>query len=104
MFAIVEINEMQFKVFQGRFLYVPYIKEMEEGKIFEKHPICFSSEDSLLIIGDPILKKYIISFKILKHVKNNKIIVFKKKRRKGYKIKKGHRQKLTKIEVLSFKY
>lgn len=102
MFAIVEINGFQFKVYKGKFIYVPYMKNMEKGKIFEKHPICFSEKNDLLNFGNPTLQNYIISFKILEHVKNNKVIIFKKKRRKGYKIKKGHRQKLTKVEILSF--
>jgi large subunit ribosomal protein L21 len=54
-----------------------------------------------IVLGNPVVKGASVEAKIVKHLKDDKVIVFKKKRRKGYKVKNGHRQYLTKLEILA---
>lgn len=100
MFAIIEIGAAQYKVVEGVILYVPFIKKSEGEKV-SFNVICFVKEDGSYIIGNPIVKDIYVKIKIIKHLKGKKIIIFKKKRRKGYKLKKGYRQKLSKLEIIS---
>lgn len=100
MFAIIEIGGSQYKVIEGNFLYVPFIKKSEGEKI-SFNVICYLKKDGSYIIGDPIIKDAYVKIKVIKHLKGKKVIIFKKKRRKGYKIKKGYRQKISKLEVIS---
>lgn len=100
MFAIVEIAGKQYKVFQDKFLYVNRLKQ-SEGEEFFLNCIYLFKQQNEVIFGYPIIEGITIQVKVLKHIKGDKIIVFKKKRRKGYRVKIGHRQKLTKIKILS---
>ena len=100
MFAVVEILGQQFKVEKDQKLVVNRLDQKEGSKI--------SFENVLLVdngkefdLGNPTIEGYFIEAKIIKHLKGDKVIVFKKKRRKGYKVKKGHKQYLSEILIES---
>ena len=98
MYAIVDISGKQFKVTQDQFVYAP-LMEGEEGASVEFDKVLLLDNDGKVEVGAPLVKGVKISGKILGHVKGDKVIVFKKKRRKGYKVKNGHRQDFTKILI-----
>lgn len=98
MFAIIEIAGQQFKVEKGQKLFVHRL-EAEEGSTLELSQVLLKSENGNVQIGMPILENSKVTAKVLEHLKGDKVIIFKKKRRKGYKVKNGHRQYLTKIEI-----
>ncbi len=98
MFAIVEINGQQFKVEEGQEIFVHQINE-EEGKAVTLDQVLLVDNDGKTSIGTPVLDSASVKATILEHRKGDKVIVFKKKRRKGYKVKNGHRQHFTKIKV-----
>lgn len=98
MYAIVEIAGQQFKVEKGRKLYVHRLKENEGSQVsFDK--ILLIEDDGKVKVGAPSLQAAKVEATVLRHLKDDKVIVFKKKRRKGYKVKNGHRQYLTQIEI-----
>ncbi len=99
MFAIVEIAGKQYKVEKDQKIFVNRIDEQEGKKItFEK--VLLLKETDKVEIGMPIVQGIEVKAKVLQHLKDDKITVFKKKRRKGYKVKNGHRTYLTKLEIL----
>lgn len=100
MFAIIEIGGTQYKVIEGNILYVPFIKK-SEGEEMSYNVIYYFNKDGSYRIGNPIIKDIYVKIKILQHIKGKKIIIFKKKRRKGYKLKKGYRNKMSKLEIIS---
>ena len=98
MFAVVNIAGQQFKVFENNTYYVPRLsKDTDKNIIFKE--VLILSDDKNIKVGNPLVKGAKVTAKVLEHLKDDKVIVFKKKRRKGYRIFKGHRQQLTKIEV-----
>ena len=96
--AIVEISGKQFKVEKDSKLFV-HILEGKEGSKVTFDNVLLLDNGSKVTVGTPNVKGASIQAKILQHVKDNKVIVFKKKRRKGYKVKNGHRQALTEILI-----
>ena len=98
MYAIVEIAGKQFKVTQDQFVYTPLMKE-EEGASVEFDKVLLLDQDGQVEVGAPTVSGAKVSGKIIGHVKGDKVIVFKKKRRKGYKKKNGHRQDFTKVLI-----
>lgn len=98
MYAIVEIAGKQFKVTKDQFVYAP-LMDGEEGASVEFDKVLLFSDNDTVDVGAPAIKGVTVSGKILGHVKGDKVIVFKKKRRKGYKKKNGHRQNFTKIMI-----
>lgn len=98
MYAIVDIAGKQFKVTQDQFVYAP-LMEGEEGASVQFDQVLLYSNGSSVEVGAPLVKGVTVSGKILGHVKGDKVIVFKKKRRKGYKKKNGHRQDFTKVLI-----
>ena len=98
MFAIVEISGQQFKVEEGQELFVHQLDE-EEGSSVTLDQVLLIDSDGKASIGTPTLPSASIKATVLEHRKGDKVIVFKKKRRKGYKVKNGHRQHFTKIKV-----
>ena len=96
--AIVEISGKQFKVEKDSKLFVHKLDGKEGSKITFDNVLLLDN-GSKVTVGTPIVKGASIQAKILQHVKDNKVIVFKKKRRKGYKVKNGHRQHLTEILI-----
>ncbi len=98
MYAIVEIAGQQFKVAKDQKVYVHRLQEEEGSKVtFDK--VMLVEDGKNVTIGAPAIKGAAVTAKILGHLKGDKIIVFKKKRRKGYKKKNGHRQYLSEIQI-----
>ncbi len=100
MFAIVEIAGKQMKVQADKEYYVNLLQGAE-GEAVSFDNVLLTVDDKSTKIGTPGLKGAKVDATILEHVKGDKIIVFKKKRRKGYKVKNGHRQPFTKIKINS---
>ena len=98
MFAIVKIGGQQFKVEKDQFLYVNRL-EGKEGSNVDFNEVLFLDNKGKVSSGNPSVEGATVSAKILEHLKGDKVIVFKKKRRKGYKKLNGHRQSLTKIQI-----
>ena len=96
--AIVEISGKQFKVEKDSKLFVHRLEGKEGSKVTFDNVLLLDN-GSKVTVGTPTVKGASIQAKILQHVKDNKVIVFKKKRRKGYKVKNGHRQALTQILI-----
>lgn len=98
MYAIVEIAGQQFKAEAGKKLYVHRLEGNEGDKVtFDK--VLLTDNGSTVNVGVPTVSGAAVSATILKHLKGDKVIIFKKKRRKGYKKLNGHRQALTQISV-----
>ncbi len=98
MYAIVEIAGQQFKVENGQKLYVHRLKE-EVGSSVSFDQVLLVDNDGKVSVGSPKVKDATVTAKVLDHLKGEKVIVFKKKRRKGYKVKNGHRQFFTQIQI-----
>ncbi|NOX64315.1 MAG: 50S ribosomal protein L21 [Chlorobi bacterium] len=98
MFAVVDIAGQQFNVEENTKYYVPRLSNEVDSKVTFDSILLFS-DGKKTKIGDPTVKGMKVTAKVLEHVKDDKVIVFKKKRRKSYRIKNGHRQQLTRIEV-----
>ena len=100
MFAIVEILGQQFKVQKDQKLFVNKLDEKEGSKIaFEKVLLIDNGKDFSL--GTPTIDEYFVEAKVIKHLRGEKVVVFKKKRRKGYSVKNGHKQHLSEILIES---
>ena len=98
MFAVVDILGQQLKVSENTKYYVPKLKEKVDSEIsFDS--ILLMGDDKSTKIGTPYVKGAKVTAKVLEHVKDDKVIVFKKKRRTGYQKSNGHRQQLTRIEI-----
>ena len=98
MYAIVEIAGRQFKVSEGQQLFVHRLPaEVETQVEFDK--VLLLAQGEQVQIGAPSLAGVQVKATVLQHLKGDKVIVFKKKRRKGYRVKKGHRQSFTKIKI-----
>ena len=98
MFAVVDIAGQQFKVTENQKYYVPRLNEEAEATVtFDNVLVLSDGKDTK--IGAPTVEGAKVEAKVLEHLKDEKVIVFKKKRRKSYKKKNGHRQQLTRIEI-----
>ncbi|PLX05261.1 MAG: 50S ribosomal protein L21 [Marinilabiliales bacterium] len=102
MYAIVDIAGQQFKVEKSNQLFVHRL-EAEEGSKVDFDKVLLVDNDGKVKVGAPVVKGAKISAKVLEHVKGDKVLVFKKKRRKGYQKMNGHRQQFTKIEIEDIK-
>jgi large subunit ribosomal protein L21 len=100
MYAIVEIAGKQFKVAKDEYIYAPKL-EGEAGTAVNFDKVLLIDNGGNINIGAPTVSGASVSGKILEHVKGNKVLVFKKKRRKGYAVKNGHRQQFTKVQIES---
>ena len=98
MYAIVDIAGQQFKVEQGKKIFVHRLEGEEGAKVsFDK--VLLTDNEGAVKIGSPYIGGIAVNATILQHLKGEKVIVFKKKRRKGYQKKNGHRQCLTQIQI-----
>ena len=98
MYAIVEIAGQQFKIEKDQQIFVHRLDAKEGSKVdFDK--VLLMDNAGKVNVGAPDITGAKVTAKVLEHLKGDKVIVFKKKRRKGYKIKNGHRQYLTKLEI-----
>jgi len=100
MYAIVDIAGKQFKVAKDQYIYAPKM-EAEAGSNISFDKVLLLDNEGSVQVGAPTVKGAIVSGKVLEHVKGNKVIIFKKKRRKGYVVKNGHRQQFTKVQIES---
>jgi len=97
MYAIVEIAGQQFKVAKDQKVFVHRLEEKEGSKVsFDKVLLL---DDGKVTIGAPVIENAVVTAKVLSHLKGDKVIVFKKKRRKGFRKKNGHRQYLSEILI-----
>ena len=100
MYAIVEIAGQQFKVEKDQQIFVHRL-DSEEGSKVDFDKVLLLDDAGTVNVGAPVITGAKVTAKVLEHLKGDKVIVFKKKRRKGYKVKNGHRQYLTKLEILT---
>ena len=98
MYAIVEIAGQQFKVEKNQKLFVHRLNEKEGSKVLFDN-VLLLDDGKKIDIGTPIINSASVEAKVINHLKGDKLIVFKKKRRKGYKTKNGHRQFLTELLI-----
>lgn len=98
MYAIVDIGGTQYKVAQKQYIYAPKM-EGDVGSSVTFDRVLLVQDGKKVEVGTPLVKGVTVTGKILDHVKGDKVIVFKKKRRKGYAVKNGHRQQYTKIQI-----
>ena len=98
MYAIVEIAGQQFKVEKDKKLFVHQL-EAKEGDSVEFEKVLLVDNDGTVAVGTPTVKGAKITAKVLAHVQGEKVLVFKKKRRKSYQKMNGHRQHFTQIQV-----
>lgn len=102
MYAIVEIAGQQFKVEEGKKIFVHRLEdEIDENVQFDQ--VLLIENEGKIIIGEPTIKDALVEAKIVDRVRGDKVIVFKKKRKKGYRIRNGHRQNFTQLEIVSIK-
>jgi len=100
MYAIVEIAGQQFKVEEGKKIFVHRLDAAEgDNVMFEK--VLLLDNDGAVTVGEPVIENTVVEGQVLAHVRGDKVIIFKKKRRKGYQKRSGHRQDFTQVEVLS---
>jgi len=98
MYAIVEIAGQQFKVEKDKKLFVHHL-DVEVGTSVDFEKVLLVDNDGKVAVGTPTVKGAKITAKVLDHVKGEKVLVFKKKRRKTYQKMNGHRQQFTQIQV-----
>ncbi|MDR0972036.1 MAG: 50S ribosomal protein L21 [Bacteroidales bacterium] len=99
MYAIVEIAGQQFKVQKDQKIFVHRLNQ-QEGEEMTFDTVMLKDNDGQITIGAPTIEGSSVKVKVLKHLKGDKVLVFKKKRRKGYQKMNGHRQYLSQVQVL----
>jgi len=98
MYAIINIKGKQYKISENQKIFVPKMKDEIGSKITFPEVLMVGNDDDSVKIGSPSIKMN-VEATVLNHIKDDKVIVFKKKRRKGYKRTRGHRQQYTEIEI-----
>ena len=98
MYAIVEIAGQQFKVEKDQKVFVHRLPSNEGSKVSFDN-VLLLDDGKNITVGAPAIDGAQVGAKVLKHLKGDKVVVFKKKRRKGYRVKNGHRQSLTEIQI-----
>lgn len=102
MYAIVDVKDKQFKIQEGDTLYVPYHSEAEvDQELSLDRVLLLSDGEGDVTLGSPTVEDASATARVVEHVKGDKVIVFKKKRRKRHRVKRGHRQQYTRIEIES---
>jgi len=104
MYAIVDIQGRQFKVREADRIFVPFMdgRDAEDTVIFSR--VLLTVNDENVRVGTPTVKNATVAATVLGHVRGDKVVVFKKKRRKRYKVKRGHRQRYTQIRIDSVSF
>lgn len=98
MYAVVKIGGHQYRVSEGDVLFVDKQSDEVDQKLTFDH-VLLINEDNDVTIGKPVVEGASVEATLLDNVKSDKVIVFKKKRRKGYQVKRGHRQPMSQIEI-----
>ena len=102
MYAIVEINGQQFKVEEGKKLFINHLQDAEAGKTVEFDRVLLVDKEGAVTVGAPTVEGAKVVVEVVNPlVKGDKVIVFKMKRRKDYRVKKGARAQFTEVEVKS---
>lgn len=102
MYAVVQIGGHQYKVRENEVVYVNRLADAEDGaEITLENVLLTSDENGDVAVGSPYVEGRSVKVRVADHLKADKVIVFKKKRRKGYQKKNGFRQSITRLEVLS---
>ena len=104
MYAIVEIKGKQYKVREQDTLYVPLFAEQAAGETLELTHVLLLANKETTIVGRPHVDEASVQATVLGHVKADKVIVFKKKRRKRYRVRRGHRQRYTQLRIDALNY
>jgi large subunit ribosomal protein L21 len=100
MYAIVDVKDKQFKVQEDDTLYVPYHADAEpDDELTLDRVLLVSDGDGTVSVGTPTVEGATVTARVLDHVKGDKVLVFKKKRRKRYRVKRGHRQQYTQLRI-----
>lgn len=102
MYAIVKVSGRQYRMEEGQQLYLNRL-EGDEGDKVSFDEVLLKDNDGKVEVGAPTISGAKVDAKILEHLKGDKVVVFKKKRRKGYQKKNGHRQYLTKVQIEGIK-
>ena len=98
MYAVVDIAGKQYKVAQDDKIHVPTLKQ-DKGATVTFDKVLLFADGTAVSIGNPTVAGASVQATVLDHVKDDKVIVFKKKRRKGYRVKRGHRQAFTQVQI-----
>ena len=98
MYAIVEIAGQQFKVTKDQKVFVHRLNN-ERGDVVEFDNVLLIDQDGKVKVGTPVVEGAKVTAEVVSHVKGDKVIVFKKRRRKGYRVKNGHRQCFTELLI-----
>ena len=99
MYVIVEINGQQFKAEEGKKLFVHHIQNAETNQTVEFEKVLLVDNNGNVTVGAPTVEGAKVVCEVLSHLKGERIIVFKKKRRKGYRKRNGHRQSFTEVLI-----
>lgn len=99
MYAIVEILGQQFKVEAGKKLYVHHMNEAERGSEVEFDKVLLVDNAGIVTVGAPVVEGAKVVCEVVSHLRGDKVIVFHKKRRKGYRKRNGHRQDFTELKI-----
>jgi large subunit ribosomal protein L21 len=100
MYVIVEINGQQFKAEEGKKLFVHHIQNVESGAIIEFEKVLLVDNDGAITVGAPLIEGAKVVVEVLSPlVKGDKVLIFHKKRRKGYRKLNGHRQQFTEVNI-----
>lgn len=99
MYAIVEILGQQFKVEQGKKLFIHRMAEAERGETVEFDKVLLVDNDGTVTVGAPVVNGAKVVCEVISHVRGEKVIVFHKKKRKGYRKRNGHRQDFTELTI-----
>ncbi|HIF39172.1 MAG TPA: 50S ribosomal protein L21 [Gemmatimonadetes bacterium] len=98
MYAVFETGGKQFRAELGGTMRIPVL-DVTEGDTVSFDRVLIGSDGDGISVGDPVVSGAVVTAEVLRHGKDDKIIVFKRKRRKGYRKKQGHRQKFTEIRI-----
>jgi large subunit ribosomal protein L21 len=100
MYAVVEIGGHQYKVGEGDTIFVNRLNDSGDSVTIDR-VLLLRDEKGNVTIGKPLVEGSSVEADVKDHLKDDKVIVFKKKRRKGYRVKRGHRQQLTQLQIKS---
>ena len=99
MYAIVEINGQQFKAEAGKKLFVHHLQNAENGATVEFDKVLLVDNNGAVSVGSPVVEGAKVVCEVVSHVRGEKVIVFHKKKRKGYRKRNGHRQDFTELTI-----
>lgn len=99
MYAVVEIGGHQYRVAENDILFINRRPEEVDSELTIDRVLLVNDGKGNISVGQPVVDGASVTAKVVDHTKDDKVIVFKKKRRKGYRVKRGHRQTLTQLQI-----